>query len=133
MKRRSGYLFAVSLLALAGCASTKQFVPEASVREVSAERAVIAVERKPSVPGNVRTVTVEDNGKAVGEVARCGKITWERPAGDMKLTLSKSFGMVSGDAATVEASVQAGTVYKYYVVWSEEKRSFILVGEGESP
>jgi hypothetical protein len=79
--------------------------------------------------GTVRAVTVEDNGKAVGEIGRCGKLTWERPAGDMKLTLAKSFGMVRGDVQPVEASVQAGKAYKYYVEWSEEKHSFIVVGE----
>ncbi len=123
-------LFAVSVLVLVGCASTRQFVPEAGVRNVSAETAVISVERKHSIlVGTVRAVTVEDNGKAVGEIGRCGKLTWERPAGDMKLTLAKSFGMVKGDVQPVEASVQAGKVYKYYVEWSEEKHSFILVGE----
>jgi hypothetical protein len=121
------YLFALSLVVLMGCASTKQFVSETSTPGINAEKAVVTIERKKSFFGNMRAVTVQDNEKAIGELGVGGHLTWGRPAGDMKLTLSKSFGMVKGDVATVEEKVKTGETYKYYVEWSMQDNSFIIV------
>ena len=122
-------LFITSVLFLVGCTGTQQFVPKASVYKISDEKAVITVERKYSRRGGLRQVTVMDDGKEVGELGNCGRVTWERPGGDMKLTLKESFCLVKEDVPPVEGSVEPGKVYKYYVVWDPDENSFAIVGE----
>ncbi|MGA7877090.1 MAG: hypothetical protein WCA08_15630 [Desulfoferrobacter sp.] len=129
MAKSLGCLLAASVLFLASCTGTQQFVPKASVYKTSDEKAVITVERKYSRRGGMRQVTLVDSGNAVGELGNCGKLTWERPAGSMKLTLKPSFGMVKDDVPPVEESVAPGKVYRYYVVWDAKVNSFAILNE----
>jgi hypothetical protein len=88
--------------------------------------ALIQVQRKESVFGAARTVSVEDNGKVVGAVANGDSLAWERPEGEMRLTLTPSFGVVHQGISPLIRGVKTGEVHKYHLEWSWGAGSFIL-------
>lgn len=129
MARSLGCMLMASVLFLFGCTSTQQILPRANQFKTSDEKAVITVERKYSRRGGMRQVTLMDNGQAVGKLGNCGRLTWKRPAGNMKLALKESFGMVNASVPPIEESVATGKIYKYYVVWDSKQNSFAVVSE----
>ncbi|MCK8603970.1 hypothetical protein [Desulfoferrobacter suflitae] len=122
-------LMAALVLLLVGCTSTKQSVPRVGINAPSSEQAVISVERKYSRRGGMRQITVLDNGKEVGKLGNCGRLTWARPAGDMTLSLQPSFWMVKDSVTPLETSVTPGETHRYSVVWDNQQNSFVVVAE----
>jgi hypothetical protein len=122
------YVALVLAVFLSGCA-TQQFVPVADIKNPSADKVTVFVQRKESFFGGGRLITVQENGKPIGAVANGESLTWERAPGELRLSLEPSMGVVKEGKALTVPNTKAGKVYRYYVEWSWKAGSFILVPE----
>jgi len=125
MTRHLGYVALVLAAFLSGCV-TQQFVPVTDIKNPSADKVTVFVQRKESFFGGGRTVTVQDNGKPIGAVANGESLAWERGPGELRLSLEPSFGVVKEGKVLTVPDTRAGNVYRYCVEWSWKAGSFVL-------
>ena len=97
-----------------GCATTSQKVPVATMSALKNGNALISVKRLESFGGGARAVEVSDNGQIIGEVSSGKSLTWQRKAGNMRVKLTPSYGMVIGERA-IKAKVKSGKRYDFEI------------------
>jgi hypothetical protein len=111
--KKCAFLFTVVLF-LAACATTQQYVPIASLENLSAGNALIKVERRIDFIGFDRTLQISDNGRVVGAISPGKYLIWQRPAGDFVLQIVPEFyGATNPTLLNIRA--KAGKQYNFLV------------------
>lgn len=112
-------------LMITGCASTKQYVPAASMNSLKGGNALIHVERKDEFTGSGRSVVVTDDGKKMGSLSTGHAITWQRPAGLMKINLAPA-ALAVKDLPPLKVNVVPGREYDFVVFFSWSDSSMVI-------
>jgi hypothetical protein len=110
-KTNKAFTALIGALVLSGCASTIQKVPVADYSNLAKGNALIKVHRLYDLHGSGVHLELKDNGTVVGELGADGLVAWQRPAGQMVLTVSHSY---SGNPLVV--NVEAGREYEISIV-----------------
>lgn len=120
------YLIALLFLAMsAGCATTKQAVPVASFNNLKSGNALIVVHRRNETMGKARNVEVIDGDTLIGHVSGGKSLIWQRPAGEVLLSLAAASQLVN-EWQNVSDVVKAGKKHEYLVYWSDAKMSMTI-------
>lgn len=71
---------------LVGCnVQTSQSIPRPATFSVAPDKARINVFRPKIFYGSGCSIKIQDNGNAIGYIGPGGRLTWDRPAGEMRL------------------------------------------------
>ena len=112
-------------LGLAGCATTKQNVPAATMDTLKVGNALIRVERESGLVGSGRSTEVTDNGVIVGQLSPGNSITWERPSGTLVISLAPAKLAVK-NLTPLRVDAISGQEYEFRIFWSWEENSFVI-------
>lgn len=114
--RRQFLFWITGLLLVTGCASTKQFVPAASVGSLQPGNALVRVTRSSSVVGGGIPAEIRDGNTKIGTLGPSGVLTWERPAGFMLLEMKNW-----EDNTSLLDKVEPGKCYDFTVEWGPKQ------------
>jgi len=115
-------VFLSILIVFTGCAITCQNVPLANINNLQEGNALITVNRVSNLLGAARSVEVTDNGVIIGKVSSGKSLSWQRPAGKMRLELVESFGAVLYPTP-INITVEAGKEYNFEIFVNKDKYS----------
>jgi hypothetical protein len=104
------------VLFLTACSTTQQYLPLASLENLSAGNALIKVERRNDFIGSGRSLEISDNGKVVGAISPGKYLIWQRPAGDFVLQIVPAF-LAASNPIPLNIRTEAGKQYNFLVYW----------------
>jgi len=104
------------VLFLTACSTTQQYLPLASLENLSAGNALIKVERRNDFIGSGRSLEISDNGKVVGAISPGKYLIWQRPAGDFVLQIVPAF-LAASNPIPLNIRAEAGKQYNFLVYW----------------
>jgi hypothetical protein len=130
MKTAPALVGCISVLLLAGCASTRQFVPlpdqTKKVEDPSKGRIYVI---RPATVGSAVSMNVSEMGKPVGITGPHGFLCWERPPGETIVT-----GTAEGVSRAPLTIVAGGVYYIFQHVrmgWLMAENQLEVIGEVE--
>ena len=121
--KRSWIIFLVILF---GCATTYQNLPIPDSESIKSENVRIKITRTESLQGGGKTFEVYDDGKFVGNLGFNKPLVWDRPAGEVNLSIRLSFiakyiynFSPSIRSSAISFSTEPNKVYELYLDWSD--------------
>jgi len=115
----------ITTILLSSCATTKQYVPTATLETLKPGNSLVRVERKSGFVGSGRSVEVTDNGVKTGSLSPGDTIIWQRPAGPMDINLAEAaLAVTPGEPIHVNAI--EGHEYNFVTFWSWAANTFVI-------
>ena len=120
--KRSWIIFLVILF---GCATTYQNLPIPDSESIKSENVRIKITRTESLQLGGKTFEVYDDGKFVGNLGFNKPLVWDRPAGEVNLSIRLSFiakyiynFSPSIRSSAISFSTEPNKVYELYLDWA---------------
>jgi hypothetical protein len=107
----------LSMCFISGCA-TDQIIPKPTSLLPEQGQARIILERERRWISDMVRMDIKDNNQIVGGVANGGTLTWDRPQGQMVLSVIPGWDGTFKNSATLTVDVRQGQIY-HIKLWTE--------------